>query len=254
MAWQNPKTDWSTEDGVLNTDFNRIEGNLLYLYENRALQAKGLISYYVSTSGKDTNDGLTQNTPLATLQKAIDLLPKDLGGFDVTINIAAGSYAGFIASGFTSGALILAGASNASISFTSDVRFTKCQSVIFRGMSSVSITGLFMITNVQSFASEIDVSVNNANGDGILVVQSNAAFLSSAMATAHSARDALYADYNSNVFVESFLAMPGSGTGIHADRGAKVAYSSSSNRATVETFTQRGGRVLSAAQDSVPRY
>ena len=92
------------------------------------------------------------------------------------------------------------------------------------------------------------MSVNNAEGDGILVVQSNAAFLSSAMVTSNNARDALYADYNSNVFVESFLAMPGSGIGIHADRGAKVAYSSASNRADIEFFTQRGGRILTAAQ------
>ena len=247
-TWSNPKTDWTPQDGVLNSDFNRIEENLLYLYETASHQVNGYVSYHVSASGSDDNDGLTAGTPFATLQKAIDTLPKDLGGYSATINIAAGQYAGFTAAGFTGGALILNGATNADVRFTSTVRFSECQAVVFRGMSSVMIIGLLMLSNVQSFASEIDVTVNNVDGDGILVVQSNAAFLSSAMVTSNNARDALYADYNSNVFVESFLAMPDSGIGIHADRGAKVAYSSSSNRADIEVFTQRGGRVLTAAQ------
>lgn len=33
MAWLTPKTDWDLPDGVRNTDFNRIEGNILELHE-----------------------------------------------------------------------------------------------------------------------------------------------------------------------------------------------------------------------------
>lgn len=32
MAWQTPKTDWDTDDGIQDSDFNRIEGDLEYLY------------------------------------------------------------------------------------------------------------------------------------------------------------------------------------------------------------------------------
>lgn len=32
MAWQTPKTDWTAQDGVRTSDFNRIEGNTLELY------------------------------------------------------------------------------------------------------------------------------------------------------------------------------------------------------------------------------
>jgi len=28
MAWQTPKTDWTSADGVTDADFNRIEGNI----------------------------------------------------------------------------------------------------------------------------------------------------------------------------------------------------------------------------------
>lgn len=29
MAWITPKTDWTPPDGVADSDFNRIEGNIL---------------------------------------------------------------------------------------------------------------------------------------------------------------------------------------------------------------------------------
>lgn len=35
MTWQNPKTNWGAfpaQDGLKNSDYNRIEGNTLYLY------------------------------------------------------------------------------------------------------------------------------------------------------------------------------------------------------------------------------
>ena len=36
MAWQTPKTDWGiNQQGVEDTDFNRIEGNTQWLYDNR---------------------------------------------------------------------------------------------------------------------------------------------------------------------------------------------------------------------------
>lgn len=36
MAWQTPKTDWSSADGVRDTDMNRIEGNALELKNTKA--------------------------------------------------------------------------------------------------------------------------------------------------------------------------------------------------------------------------
>jgi hypothetical protein len=40
MAWQTPKTDWTpSQQGVSNTDFNRIEGNTAFLYTAREFAA-----------------------------------------------------------------------------------------------------------------------------------------------------------------------------------------------------------------------
>lgn len=47
MAWSTPKTDWDTDDGIMNTDLNRIEGNSLALGEN--MLKKG-ISYFANNT------------------------------------------------------------------------------------------------------------------------------------------------------------------------------------------------------------
>lgn len=52
-------------------------------------------TYYVATTGSDSNDGLTVGTPFLTIQKAVDTVAGlDLGIFDATISMADGAYSG----------------------------------------------------------------------------------------------------------------------------------------------------------------
>ena len=46
---------------------------------------------YVSASGSDRNDGLTPSTPKATVQAALNSIPKDMGGYQATIYVRGGS-------------------------------------------------------------------------------------------------------------------------------------------------------------------
>ena len=60
MAWQTPKTDWSSADGVRDTDMNRIEGNALELKNTKAeLNAFNALQQRVDTLFA-TVDTLTQ--------------------------------------------------------------------------------------------------------------------------------------------------------------------------------------------------
>ena len=54
------------------------------------------INYYVSTTGSNSNDGLSAGTPFLTVQKAVDVAVTKSLGIDkaVVINMAAGTYAG----------------------------------------------------------------------------------------------------------------------------------------------------------------
>src|SRR6185369_10064333 len=50
-------------------------------------------TYFVSTTGSNSNDGLAAGRPFLTLQKALDTItPLDLNGFSVTIQLADGTY------------------------------------------------------------------------------------------------------------------------------------------------------------------
>lgn len=60
MAWQTPKTDWSSADGVRDTDMNRIEGNALELKNTKAeLNAFNALQQQVGALST-TVDALTQ--------------------------------------------------------------------------------------------------------------------------------------------------------------------------------------------------
>lgn len=52
-------------------------------------------TYYVSTTGNDSNDGLSAITPFLTMQRAADVIQRTLhlgGEFTVTVLVAAGTY------------------------------------------------------------------------------------------------------------------------------------------------------------------
>ena len=49
-------------------------------------------TYYVATTGSDSNNGTASGTPFLTIAKALSMIPKYINGANVTINIAAGNY------------------------------------------------------------------------------------------------------------------------------------------------------------------
>lgn len=60
----------------------------------------GALSFFVATTGSDANDCRAVGTPCLTIQAATNKIPKLLRD-QVTVNVAAGSYAGFYISGFS---------------------------------------------------------------------------------------------------------------------------------------------------------
>lgn len=56
----------------------------------------GNTNFYVSSTGSNSNDGLTPATAQATLQHMVNTIASkyDGGGFNITINVAAGTYVG----------------------------------------------------------------------------------------------------------------------------------------------------------------
>lgn len=251
MAWLEPRTTWSGEDGVTNEDFNRIESNIKHLYETKANQAASVVSYYVSASGNDNNDGLTAGTAFATIQKAISMIPKELGGAAVSINVGSGTYPGFSIANFSGGAInLILGTSDVIIS--SALNISNCPTVQITGTGSLQIRNLLKVLNTHSFICSVDTTVTRAGGNVVEIVQSRAAFTSSLTVTSGASYDGVLVDQSGLLFVESLLTMPGTGTGIMSDRGSVAAYSSYNSRAAVEIGTARGGRVYFGSQGLGP--
>ncbi len=65
------------------------------------------VTYYVATTGLDTNAG-TSNSPFKTIKRALDAIPKNLGGYTATINIDDGTYDESVSiNGYHSGILVI---------------------------------------------------------------------------------------------------------------------------------------------------
>jgi len=81
MAWQTPKTDWTSADGVTDADLNRIEGNINYIEkesrtpnQNATPGGSGMLqtilNYIVTQIKKITGATNWYDTPATTLAAA----------------------------------------------------------------------------------------------------------------------------------------------------------------------------------------
>lgn len=78
------------------------------LFDSKADAVSDDVVVYVATSGNDVSGDGTVSAPFATIQKAINEIPKMLDGHKVTIDIASGTYNERISVvGFSGGELII---------------------------------------------------------------------------------------------------------------------------------------------------
>lgn len=90
----------------LNTKADLVGGQVPYA---QTPHLTSIVTLYVdASSGNDANPG-TQASPFASVQGALNSLPEDLGGHDVTIYIAAGDYDSTIVRPFHGGIIGLYG-------------------------------------------------------------------------------------------------------------------------------------------------
>ena len=91
-------------------DLPLIEGTPInkVLFDSKSDCLTENVTVYVANTGDDTEGDGTADAPFATIQKAIDALPKNLNGCNAEISIGFGVYnERIVASGFNSGRLIV---------------------------------------------------------------------------------------------------------------------------------------------------
>jgi hypothetical protein len=241
MAWQAPKTNWTGADGVRDSDLNRIEGNILHLYGNSVASNHTI---HVSTTGSDANGAGTSASPYATITKALSVLPKNLNGRTVIINVSTGIYEeSVVIRDFYGGTLQFSGSSIVNIN---NLEIRNCtlhaNSVDFVVSGSVGVLvtdGATLITtgDINSSSSTIGLSVTNCSA---VHVGGNVTLngMTTGIAATNNSRAFVFSINGSNI-----------GTIITASNGAVVAYGS--NDATARTAisaTSTGGRINTGSQ------
>lgn len=142
MPWQAPKTNWTSADGVRDTDLNRIEENTRVLYLERL---RGSATVYVSPAGNDSTGTGSSGAPFLTVAKALSILPRDLNGLTANIHfLAAGAYPENVTiKDFYGGTVILTGPVDATVSLMG-LRIENCNVQVSNIALSVYSTGIFV--------------------------------------------------------------------------------------------------------------
>ena len=230
------------------------------LFDQKAYTLTEDVTVYVATTGNDlTGDG-TSALPYATIQKAVNSLPKWLDGHTATIDIADGTYEGrVVLEGFHGGVVNLGVVGRAvtvrgiQVISSATVRINvaeivRAENVVgtllaIRNRSDVVIGGRFV---VDGMAAEISGIVAEANStvsmaDSALLIVRNCAY------------NAVYATGGSRIALAG-IAGSNNGVALRSDTGAMISYTSRSIVATTENITTNGGRIYSGAQASIPSY
>lgn len=257
MAWQTPKMDWAAADGVRDSDMNRIEGNIQALYNEVGLRS-ALTLYVNASSGNDNAGNGSASAPYKTIMKAVRSLPKNLGGYNASINIAAGTYFEAVSISGLSGSLNLTGATDAVVEVLA-LNVSACvvlvSSITLKASSasdSIAVTngGTLLCTS-----GNLTVVNSALSGSGVIVNNMSQLYVANTLSiTGTGGGVALQCMYGSVAHINT-LSGSGKANGIEASNGGKVSYTINSFIASgVLLTTTTGGRIYAAAQASVPSY
>ena len=98
------------------------------LFDSKADTVTEDVVLYVSTSGDNSNGDGSADAPYATIQAAIDSIPKALGGHTVTIDIASGTYDNKVSVVGFSGGKLMIGVYNRNVTIGS-IEIVDCSNV-----------------------------------------------------------------------------------------------------------------------------
>lgn len=206
---------------------------------------------YVATSGNDASGDGSESYPYKTIQKAIDSIPKDLCGKEITINIASGTYAEeVVVSGYHGGSLRL--------TFESVTINTLS---IYESNVILSGTALTIAANGKTYGlhahrgsnviCQLPTTINGATNG--LLVGYGSRFSGRNTITINSCTYAATSTYAAYLYI---VTLEGSknNNGVQAAAGIVSIGSILASMASTLYVTVAGGRIYTGAQASVPSY
>lgn len=213
--------------------------------------APGDAIIYVSTSGNDASGDGSASYPFKTIKHAIDAIPKNLAGKEITINIASGTYAEDVeVSGFYGGSLRLAFGTvtiNALSVYESCLLMTGTALTI---AASGKTYGMHCHRGANVIC-QIPMTINGAENG--LLAGYGSRFSGRNAITINSCTNAVVSTFAAYLYV---VALEGSknNNGIQAAAGIVSVGSVAAAMASTLYVTTAGGRIFTGAQASVPSY
>lgn len=220
------------------------------------------VTVYVSTGGSDTGGDGTSAAPYATIQKAVDSLPKWLDGHTATIDIAAGIYVERVTIKDFQGGLVILG-NNSGYDVTISGLTVVNSSVVRMNIPKITrdstIGGVPMqIMDNSVVMLNTDLTVNGSGGSlaGISVETNSLLSVTFlwGVTVSNNTKSAAIAAYSGGKIVLFDLFGSNNSIGLSAETLGMISYTTNSITATTAHKTGSGGRILNGAQVSVPNY
>lgn len=209
------------------------------------------LTIYVAKGGSNSTGDGTDAKPYATIQHAIDSLPRNLNNFAVNINIASGTYTeDILVSGFFGGSIKF------NFSTVTIKSLSLYESTIILAGTSLTLAasgvtfGLYAHKGVNVIC-QVPLTINGAS-NGIYATYGSR-FTGSAAVTITSCTYAVTAHYASQVYLSN-LGGSKNNNAIQAASGIVHLGTFDSAMASTAYVTSYGGRIYSGAQTSVPKY
>ncbi|RKD33079.1 hypothetical protein [Lacrimispora algidixylanolytica] len=241
-----------TQEGIQpigNVPHDVYEGSIIVSpYGARIGTLSSDITLYVATTGSDTTgDGASEN-PFKTIQYTINILPKDLGGHTVTINIADGSYSErIVISGFYAGRIKLTGSKPCEVSSVCNIPditiIDNSTLVDIRGINFTTTTanGIFAVVSSLVIVAYCRCALTASTWSGFTFDQTRFEITDCLVANKGIALMAHGADGNSRFW--NALSINNS-VGIHAEYGAIIRKEGTQPQATILERCYSAGSII----------
>ena len=210
---------------------------------------------YVATTGSDTTGDGTSGKPYKTITKGLSVIPKNLNGFEGTLNVANGTYTESInATGFHGGMLTITTAGNITVNgifcnTSSHVNInTLTISTITLTSSSSSVITIYRGCSA-TINSSISFITTSSNANPCVFVYNNSSLVVEGTLTINNSSVAIYASRNSKINIETF-AGTGNGTEIKGDKGGIISYGTKTISATTDHSLSGGAIITNLIPDS----
>lgn len=211
------------------------------------------VTVYVSKSGNDNSGDGSSTKPFLTIQKAVDSIPKNLGGHIAQVSVGAGTYSEAVnIEFFADGRITITGASKAAVTIKGILTVRK-SAVNIENLALTIQGGYVYITEcgwINQDASSTLICSGSAHG--VYARFGSHAYMGGTFTINNTTSSAVRAGENSSVYL---FEPNGSGNTLGmAAQGGMIWFRVNNISATTDFSTAHGGRIFSGAQTLLPKY